>query len=230
MNQNYLCHYGVLGMKWGVRRSKTGYRSTSIRSAVARRQNDTVDASFNTWKENSKKKTNAIDAGKKRNADKIAYESNKKNKELKSAYKQSTKVYKKALKSNTTYRKGQVKSEVGHDMARKYLTQAKRVKKQLDQDPSNKALKKQYTSLMNKYDVTRASARRAPQVAAARSSKKASIKRAATMTVKAAATTAAIGVGVAAVNKQIQKNGGEGINAENVAKYAKAAADLLKFI
>lgn len=35
-------HYGVPGMKWGVR--KKDYSSTSVRAAMARRQNDKVDA------------------------------------------------------------------------------------------------------------------------------------------------------------------------------------------
>ena len=44
-NKDELTHYGVLGMKWG-KHSKTGYRSTSIRSALARRSNDITDATL----------------------------------------------------------------------------------------------------------------------------------------------------------------------------------------
>lgn len=44
----YLTHYGVLGMKWGVRRTKgqLGYRTTGISSALAKRANKKVDAGF----------------------------------------------------------------------------------------------------------------------------------------------------------------------------------------
>ena len=56
---------------------------------------------------------------------------------------------------------------------------------------------------MSKHDVERAAARRATDVASKRSQKKASIKRAMTMTTKAAAATAATAVGVYAVNKYL---------------------------
>ena len=56
---------------------------------------------------------------------------------------------------------------------------------------------------MSKHDVERANARRAPEVAAKRSAKKAAIKRGMTMTVKAAATTAAVSAGAYAVNKYL---------------------------
>lgn len=51
---NYLMHYGIPGMKWGVR--KKDYSSTSVRAAMARRQNDKVDAGFKNWNDNSKRK------------------------------------------------------------------------------------------------------------------------------------------------------------------------------
>ena len=54
-----LYHHGVKGMKWGVRR--------------ARRQNAKVDKSFKKWKENSDKKANAIDLGKKANIAPVSY-------------------------------------------------------------------------------------------------------------------------------------------------------------
>lgn len=86
-----LYHHGIKGMKWGVRR--------------ARRQNAKVDKSFKKWKENSNKKANAIDLGKKANIARMDYERDRSNKELKKTYKQANREYKKALNSNTTYRK-----------------------------------------------------------------------------------------------------------------------------
>lgn len=72
---DYLMHYGIPGMKWGVR--KKDYSSTSVRAAMARRQNDKVDAGFKNWNSNSKKKENAIDLGKSMNTNRMAYESNR---------------------------------------------------------------------------------------------------------------------------------------------------------
>lgn len=205
MPENELMHYGVKGMKWGVRKNnqQIGYKSTGVRSVIARRSNDKVDASFKNWNENTKKKQDAITLGKTANISKRAYENNKSDKTLKKQYKQDTTAYKKALRENTTYRKGQIKKEVGSDLSRKYLSDAKKVKKQLEKDPTNKQLQKQYNQLMSKHDVERAKARRAPEVAAKRSAKKAAFKRTMTMTVKAAATTAAITAGTRAVNKYL---------------------------
>ncbi len=196
-----LMHYGVLGMKWG--RRKSNYHSTGVRSAMARRANLKVDKSFKKWNENSNKKQNAINLGKKANQSKRAYESNKSDKNMKRQYKSDSKAYKKALKKNTTYRKGQIKKEVGSDLSRKYLSDAKKVKKQIDSGQSSKQLQKQYNQLMSKHDVERARARRAPIVARNRSRKKASIKRKMTMTAKAAATTAAVTAGTYAVNRYL---------------------------
>ena len=202
--ENYnkeLYHYGVPGMRWGHR--KTSYKSTGIRSAIARRSNEKVDEGFKKWNDNAKKRDDAINLGKTRNAAKLAYESNKSDKNLKSAYKTANKDYKKALRKNTTYRKGVVRQEVGKDASRKYLSEAKKIKKQLDANPGDRQLQKKYNDLMSKHDVERANARRAVEVGAKRSQKKAAMKRAMTMTVKTAATTAAVSAGAYAVNRYL---------------------------
>lgn len=227
MSTYYLQHHGVKGMKWGKRKDK--YRSTSLQAARARRANEKVDKSFNDWKENDAKKANAIDLGKKATAAKRAYENDKSNKELKTAYKTANKEYKKALGENTTYRKGVVRKEVGQDAARKYLSEAKKVKKQLDADPSNKTLQKKYNDLMSKHDIERARARRAGEVGERRSRKKASIKRSLTVTATAVAGTAAAAAGAYAVNRYLSAhnvtvNGKRvSIGADGIQKAAEAA-------
>ena len=229
-----LYHHGVKGMKWG--RRKRDYHSTGVRSAIARKKNQKVDEGFDEWKENAKKRSDAIDLGKKANASKMAYENNRSDKNLKKQYKTDEKAYKKALSKNTTYRKGQVRKETGSDLSRKYLSEAKKVKKQLTADPSNKQLKKRYNELMSKHDIERAKARNAEQVAANRSRKKASMKRAMTMTVKAAAGTVAVAVGVAATNAvlskyNVQLNGRPiSINSEQVKRVVKFGKKVSRYI
>lgn len=239
-----LYHWGVKGMKWGVRKDKkgttqVGYKSTGIKSALSRRSNEKVDKSFKDWNENTKKRDNAIELGKKATAAKRAYENDKSNKALKSAYKEANKQYKKALSQNTAYRKGVVRQEVGKDASRKYLSEAKKVKKQLTADPSNKALQKKYNDLMSKHDVERANARRAVEVGAKRSQIKANLKRKMTTTVKAAAGTAAVAAGAYAVNQYLNSHNvtinGKRVqlgvqNVQDVVNAAKKARNIIGLI
>lgn len=223
-DNNELYHFGVKGMRWGHR--KNNYRSTSVRSAMARRENNKIDKGFKDWNENAKKRDNAIELGKKANISRRAYENDKSNKSLKSAYKQDNKAYKKALRKNTTYRKGVVKQEVGKDISRKYLSDAKKVKKQLDADPTNKQLKKKYNELMSKHDVERAKARKAVEKANKRSRKKAAIKRGMTMSVKAAGATAACAAGAYAVNRYLD-NHNVTVNGRRIQLKAQNISDIV---
>ena len=229
-----LYHHGVKGMKWGHR--KNNYHSTGLKSALAKRQNNKVDESFNKWKENAQKRDNAINLGKKATDSRLAYENNRKDKNLKKQYKQDNKAYKKALSGNTTYRKGQVRKKVGSDLSRKYLSQAKKIQKQMVQDPSNKQLRKQYNDLMSKHDVARAKARKAPQVAENRSKRKANFKRTMTMSVKAAAGTATVAAGAYAINRylsghNVTLNGNSVyVSKENLSNLANLAKKAKKFM
>ena len=210
-----LYHYGVKGMRWGVRR--------------ARRENEKIDKSFKNWNTNAKNKANAIDLGKKANSARMDYERDSQNKDKKRAYKQANREYKQALRTNTTYRKGAIRGEVGKDMSRKYLSEAKAIKKQLNADPNNKVLQKQYKYLSDQHQYERAKARKAPEVGAKRSARKATLKRQMTMAVKSVATAAAIAVGVAAVNKVLNSNNVT-LNGKRVSLSAQNVSDIGKLI
>lgn len=220
-----LYHYGVKGMKWGVRNDQTAsggkdYRPTSVRAAIARRQNAKVDKSFKKWKEGSSNRNDAIALGKKKNASQMEWEKDRGNKEKKAQYKSDKREYKKALRKNTEYRKGTVRQEVGKDLSRKYMTEAKRAKKAGDD--------KTYSKFMNKHDVERAKARKAQDVGRRRSNYKAGLKRSMTIAVKAAVTSAVIGAGV----KYAQKKGYD-IKLEDVNKYShyiKAAQKAMSYM
>lgn len=255
ISDDELYHHGIKGQRWGVRRYQNedgsltsagkkrygddsnpiNYRSTGIKSALARRSNEKVDKSFKKWKENSDKRDNAIDLGKKANAAKLAYENNKGDKSLRSEYKKANSEYKKALHENTTYRKGVVKQEVGRDAARHYLSEAKKIKKQLEKDPSNKELQKKYNQLMSKHDTERASARRAVEVASNRSKALANLKRRQTMLIKSAVGTAAVTAGAFAVNKYLNSHdvrlNGKRVNfgAQNISDVIDKAKNIAKF-
>lgn len=219
-------HTGVLGMKWGHRKN---YSSTGLKSYIAKKQNEKVDKSFKKWQENDAKKATAIDLGKKTNIARINYEKNSGDKTIKSELHNANKDYKKALGKNTTYRKGSIKEEVGKDMSRKYLSEAKNVAKLLKADPSNSGLQKKYNDLMSKHDVERASARRAQEVAAKRSQKKANIKRTMTITVKAATATAVVAAGTVVVNRYLS-NHDVTVNGKSVRMSGKDIANATKII
>ena len=210
-----LYHYGVKGMRWGVRK--------------ARRENEKIDKSFKNWNTNAKNKANAIDLGKKANSARMDYERDSQNKDKKRAYKQANREYKQALRTNTTYRKGAIRGEVGKDMSRKYLSEAKAIKKQLNADPNNKVLQKQYKYLSDQHQYERAKARKAPEVGAKRSARKAALKRKMTMSAKSFATAAAVAVGVATVNKILRSNN-VSLNGKPVSFGSKNVNDIASLI
>ena len=208
-------------MKWGVRKQQTaatgsGYRSHSPRAALARHQNKKVDKGFKKWKENSMKRESAIELGKKANTSRMAYDQNRRDKNNKRQYKQDKKAYKAALRANTTYRKGQIRGEVGKDASRKYMSAAKKALKAGDQ--------KTYSKFMNTHDIERAKARKAPMVGAKRSQRKATIKRSITVGLKSAAAAAAISGGTYVANRYLSKHGGVTISPQHV----QAAANVIK--
>ena len=215
-NYNYsypdeLYHYGVKGMRWGHRK----YKPRSIRGAIASYKNYKVDKSFNKWKKNSELRESAIDKGKKANVARVEYETNK-NKDTKKAYKQANKEYKKAFSKNTLYRKGQIKSEVSSDMSKKYMQLAKK---------SEGSKQSRY---IDKYNIERAKARRAPGVYAKRSALRANAKRAMTISIKAAVSTAAVGAGIKYANSK-----GYNISLSDLAtlsRYARYAKNILSYL
>ena len=198
---NELHHHGVKGMKWGVRK----YAPTSPRGALASYRNRKVDKGFDKWKKNKELRESAIEKGKKANQARIDYETNK-SKETKAAYKSAKKDYKKAYRKNTTYRKGQIRGEVGSDMSRKYMKLAKKTSGRESQ------------KYVNKYNIERDKARRAPAVGAARSNRKASIKRGMTIAVKSAVFTAGVSAGAYYLHSK-----GVNIGSENISQAIRFA-------
>ena len=145
--------------------------------------------------------------------------------------KESEKAYKQALKKNTTYRKGVVKEQVGQDVSRMYLSEAKKVKKELDKNPNNKELSKTYKNLMDTYNVERARARTVADKYANRSRAIASAKRATTIAIKGTATAAAIGGGLYAANKVLEKNGKKlNLNTDQIMNYLNYGKKILRYV
>ena len=189
-----------------------------------------MDKSFEDWKENDRRKADAINKGLIANEKRMALEKDSKNRELKREYNQAEREYKKALRGNTLYRQGSVRETVGKDSSSKYLSEAKNIEKQLRSDPYNRDLQKKYNNYMSKHDIERAKARRAQDVGAKRSYRVASMKRALTMTVKAAATAAAVGAGVHLANKYLLSNSGVKLSQDKLQSAINIGSEFLKYI
>ena len=211
-----LYHYGVPRRsgryKWGS--GKNPYHhgtSMSPRAIIARHNNRKVDKSFKKWKEGSATRDAAISAGKIRNEKRMAFEQNR-NRETKAEYKQAEKAYKKALGKNTMYRKGTVRQDVGRDLSRKMLQRSKQLDKQLQQNPNDRQLRKDYKRANKIYSIERDKARKAQSVGASRSNKKAAIKRGMKMSAKAAIAAGATAGAAYQLNKRTNINGQEFMN------------------
>ena len=152
----------------------------------------------------------------------MEYKQDPHNRDLKRTYKQANREYKHDLRKNTAYRKGAIRGEVGHDEARKHLSRAKAIEKQLKNEPDNRELQKQYRYHMNKHDVARAKARKAPAVGANRSRRIANLRSMRTKAVKGALVSEAAILGAYEVNKYMTKNGQPGfqVSPEQMKKWA----------
>ena len=231
---DFIAHHGIKGQKWGVRRyqnqdgsytdaGKIRYRSTSISSALARRSNEKVDKSFKKWQVGAQNRDTAIEYGKRRNQALIAYKTGS---GTRKEYKDLNRAYKQALRKNTTYRKGSVKQDVGKDLSRKYLSEAKKLEKELRKNPNDRKLHREYTKMMNAHDTERAKARKVQQKYANRSAKKAAIKRNITISVKAAAASALIGAGVKYANDKGYIN----LSSDQVENYIQIGKKIFKYV
>lgn len=238
-HNEYLAHHGVKGQRWGVRRytnrdgslnstGKRRYSSTSLQGAIARRQNQKVDKSFQRWKTNASNRDQAIELGKKANASRRAYESDRHNKEKRKQYKADNKAYKKALRKNTTYHKGTVKQEVHRDASRSYLSDARRINKELKAHPNDRNLQRQYDKAMSRHDVERARGRRVQEQYAKSSRRNAALKAGFTRNAKRAAIGAGVAVGLYAANKYLSSHNVT-INGERVSVGQSNIDDLRKF-
>ena len=246
LRKEELMHHGILGMKWGVRRyqpypkghnrlkeggkyvgPKQQYKPKGLAAKRAARANKKVDSGFDRWKQEDAKKKVAIEAGKKASQSKLAYEKNKKNKATKQQYKSDLKEYKKTRKATTHYREGMVRREVSSAAARKYLSEAKKVQKKLNENPNNKALKKEFNYLMKNYNIERASGRRAQEVGVKRSRRIASLKRAKTIAIKTAATTAGLAAATAGINMILKNNGKNTLSSATMSDLLKKGKKLM---
>lgn len=243
-----LQHHGILGQKWGKQNGppypldgsdhssaekkagwrsslRKSHRSTSLRGALARRRNEKIDKSFEKWKKNDDLKKKAIDSGKIANEARMKYESDKKNKENKKAYKEANKQYKKDLRANTTWRKGSIRREVEGDLSRKYMSKARKIENDLKKDPNNTILKKEYNDTLSKHDIYRDRARKAEYVGQARSRQKAMLKASLTMTAASVGTAVAVTAGINLLNGTALQNSPVKVSVRDVNSMQK----ILKF-